>query len=120
MAQSGKVTTVAIQDSSKAPYYVYQKVCGTGSPYAEIAKHKHHEAAVFHSGEDYKLTYYQLEKDSIRYHAAIYGSDDIMDKAEYRWDKDTVFVRLYNSITNKEVKFGAFSHNGANSMFMVN
>ena len=57
-----KATVIAIQDSSRAPYYVFQKVCGKGVPYSEIVKHKHHEAAVFRSGDDYKLTYYQIEK----------------------------------------------------------
>ena len=43
-----------------------------------------------------------------------------MNKAEYRWDKDTIFVRLYNSTTNKEIKFGAFGYGNTNSMFMDN
>ncbi len=120
IAQSKKGTIIAIQDSSKAPYYVFQKVCSTGVPYAEMAKHKHHEAAVFRSEEMYTLTYYQLEKDSIRYHAAGHDSHDMMNSAEYTWDKDTIFVRLFNKATKKEIKFGAFGHGNTNSMFMDN
>ncbi len=116
-AQSKKGTIIAIQDSSKAPYYVFQKACGTVVPYAEIAKHKHHEAAVFRSGDDYKLIYYQLEKDSIKYHAAGYGSHNIMNQAEYSWQKDTISVRLFNSATKKEIKFRAFGYGNTNGAF---
>jgi len=124
IAQSKKATVIAIQDSSKAPYYVFNhvfnQVCPGGVPYAEMAKHKHHEAAVFRSAEEYILTYYQLEKDSIKYHAAIYGSRDIMNEAEYSWNKDTISVRLFNGATKKEIKFSAFGHGNTNSISLDN
>ena len=116
IAQSKKATVIPVLDSSKAPYYVFTKVCSTGVPYAEIAKHKHHEAAVFRSGEMYTLTYYQLEKDSIKYHAAGHDSQDIMNKAEYSWEKDTISVLLFNSATKKEIKFKAWGYGNSNSM----
>ena len=119
-AQSEKGMAMEIKDRDSAPLYVFEKACCAGVPYSEMAKHKHREAAIFRSGEEYKLTYYQLEKDSIRYHSASYVSHDVMNSAEYTWKKDTISVRLFNSATKKEIKFSAFGHGNSNSMSLDN
>lgn len=104
-AQSKKKITVPIKDIGSAT-----------APKPDVSRHKHHDAEFFRMGDSYQVTYYQLEKDSIRAHGAIPSSKDVMNKAEYYWDKDTIVVRLFNTATQKEKSFKAFGYGPSSSI----
>lgn len=108
--QSKKVTTIEVKDVRK-----------TREPKHDAGRHKHHDAEVFRAtglgpADGYTLVYYQAEQGTMKYHKAMSVSNEDFDKADYSWNKDTISVRIYNNITNKEVKFRAYGQGSGSSM----
>ena len=110
LAQSQNIKTVTIKDLR------YQPV-----PASQPSEHKQHDVMVFRTlsspGENlYTVVYYQVEKDSMRYHKASYGSENVFDEARYSWHHDTVSIRLYNKKTKKTLNFKALGYGPTSSM----
>ena len=90
----------------------------------DLAGHKAFDIAVSSmalsdSETSYTLTYYHLEKDSVKRHGAMFGSSykEKYDKAGYQWlDDTTVSIRLFNSKTGKAETFKAYGNGARNGM----
>jgi len=113
IAQPTKPIPVEIKDESRTPAAVWSSVKGQRS---ELTGRKHHDAEVYRKDDMYKLIYFQMENDTMNYHSATYQSKDLMDKAEYYWDRDTISLHLYNRATKKEAKFRAYGYGSSSSM----
>lgn len=81
----------------------------TGIPRVDLSIHKDKDVEVKRTiefvGEAYEIFFYRMENDSLKYFSAIYGSEELFDKARYRWKNDsTVLIRLVSPVSNKKVK----------------
>ena len=104
-----KVNTVDIKDARQ-----------TGAPAPDLTHHKYHEIAVYRTkkgdAEGYLVFFYRRESDTLKCYQDELSmrSKPDMDKAAYTWLNDTLArVRLYNSVTEKEVVLEVFG-NGKN------
>ena len=86
------------------------KDAATQPPAPDLAHHKYHDLEVYRTkeadAESYLVYYYRKDSDTLKcYHNALkMKSKPGMDKAAYKWANDTLAnIRLYNSVTKKEV-----------------
>lgn len=87
---------------------------------ADVARHKHHDVVVHKRGSSYMVTYYQLENDTIRPHGFGPASDNVYDKAEYQWIKDTLDIKLYSTTTQKSSRYKGFGWGPTSSVIDMN
>jgi hypothetical protein len=88
---------------------------------ADLASHKPFDVEIYKTmipmGPAYGVTFYQNENGKLNHHSAYWGEEGEFDKAAYKWLNDTtVSVRLYNSSSQKEVKFKVFGFGSRNGM----
>ncbi len=82
----------------------------TLAPAPDLINHRYHEIEVFRTkendAESYLVYIYRTEGDTLKCYqnALSMKSKPDMDKAAYNWLNDTLAnVRLYNSVSNKEI-----------------
>lgn len=91
-------------------------------PDADLASHKPFDVEVNKTllpmgGPGYSVSFYQNENGKLTNHYGFWGQEEEFDKAQYAWLNDsTVSIRLYNSKSQKEVKFKVFGYGSTNGI----
>jgi hypothetical protein len=88
---------------------------------ADLAFHKPYDVEIYKTifplGPSYGVTFYQSENGKLKYHSSYWGTEEDYDKAAYTWVNDTtVSIRLYNSKSQKEVKFKVTGYGSTNGI----
>ncbi len=99
-----------------------QDVRKTQQPVPDPANHKNHDVEAYRTNNNestYTVSFYIKTNDSLRYCAINYGTKGDMDKVAYKWLDDTLLsLRLYNSVTKKEVKLKASGSRSGTKMWI--
>jgi len=121
-AQSGTVVKIRDERNKKKVPINCQTPAAMAEYYAECAKHKHHDVEVsltlFENDNSYEVTYYQNENDTMKRHKFSVGLPTQSDKAEYRWDHDTVCVSFFHKESKRSKVYRGYGYGNTSSMFM--
>lgn len=89
-------------------------------PSLKLQDHKQYDVTVYktissfpdHVGEQmYGVAFYRNENDTLRMYKAYYGTENVFDRAFFKWENDsTVAIRLHNTKDKKDLVFKVHGH----------